>query len=99
MGGEWERGIKTVEDVLCDMIKSTVLTEIQLCKMFKENEVIVNNRPLTTVSDSPDVFEAETPNHFPLGRFNNMGEVCQVADGDKSSGRKWKQVVAITKQF
>ena len=58
MGGEWERGIKTVEDVLCDMIKSTVLTEIQLCKMFKENEVIVNNRPLTTVSDSPDVFEA-----------------------------------------
>ena len=58
MGGEWERGIKRVEDVLCSMIKSTVLTEIQLCKMFKENEVIVNNRPLTTVSDSPDVFEA-----------------------------------------
>ena len=28
-----------------------------------------------------------------------MGEVCQDADGDKSSGRKWKQVVTITKQF
>ena len=58
MGGVWERGIKTVKDVLCGMIKSTVLTEIQLCTIFKEIEVIVNNRPLTKVSDSPDVFEA-----------------------------------------
>ena len=58
MGGVWERGIKTVKDVLCGMIKGTVLTEIQLCTIFKEIEVIVNNRPLTKVSDSPDVFEA-----------------------------------------
>ena len=28
-----------------------------------------------------------------------MGKVCQDAVGDESSQRKWKQVVAITKQF
>ena len=45
----------------------------------------MNNRPLTHVSDSPDDFEALTPNHFLLGRFNTMGKVCQDADGDESN--------------
>ena len=99
MGGVWKRGIKTAKDVLYSMIKSTVLTEFQLCTIFTEIEVIVSSRPLTHVSDSPDDFEALTPNHFLLGRFNTTGELCQDADGDKSSQKQWKQVVAITKQF
>ena len=28
-----------------------------------------------------------------------MGKVCQYADADESSQRRWKQVVAITKLF
>ena len=99
MGWVWERGIKTVKDILYSMIKGTVLTEFQLCTIFTEIEAIVNNCPLTHVSDSPHDFQALTPNHFLLGRFNTIGEVCQDADGDESSGRKGKQVVAITKQF
>ena len=67
--------------------------------IFTEIEAIVNNRPLTHVSNSSDDFKALTPNYFFLGRFNTMGKVCQDAVGDESSQRKWKQVVAITKQF
>ena len=85
MGGMWERGIKTVKDVLYSMRKGTVLTEFQLRTIFTEIEAIVNNRPLTHVIDSPDDFEALTPKHFLLGRFNATGEVCQDADGDESS--------------
>ena len=59
----------------------------------------MNNRPLTYVSNSPDDFEALNLNHFLLGRFNITGKVCQDADGDEYSQIKWKQVVAITKQF
>ena len=99
MGRVWERGIKTVKDLLYSMIKSTVLTEFQLCTIFTEIDVIANNCPLTHVSDSPDVFEALTSNHFLPGRFNATGEVCQDAAGNESSQRKWKQVVAITTQF
>ena len=44
MGGVWERGIKTVKDVLYSMIKSTVLTEFQLRTKSTEIEAIVNNR-------------------------------------------------------
>ena len=93
MVGVWERGIKTVKGVLYSMIKSTVLAEFQLCTIFTEIEVIVNNRPLTHVNDSPDDFETLTPNHFFLERFNTTGEVCQDADGDESSRRKWIQAV------
>ena len=88
MGGVWERGIKTVKDILYSMIKGTVLTEFQLCTIFTEIEVIMNNRPMTHVSDSPNDFEALTPNHFLLGRFSTMGEVCHDANGDESSQRK-----------
>ena len=92
MGGVSKREIKTVKDVHYSMIKSTVLTELQLCTIFTEIEAIVNNRPLTHISDSPDDFEAFTPYHFLLGRFNTTDEVCQDANGDESSRRKWKQV-------
>ena len=64
MGGVWERGIKTIKNVFYSMIKSTVLTEFQLRRIFTEIEAIVNNCPLSHVSDSPDDFEALTPNHF-----------------------------------
>ena len=77
MGGVWERGIKSVKYVLYSMIKNKVLTELQLCTIFTEIEAIVSNRPLTHFSDSPEDFEALTPNYFLLGRFNTTGEVCQ----------------------
>ena len=99
MGGVWERGIKTVKGVIYIMIKSTVLTEFELCAILTEIEAIVNNRTLTHVSDIPDDFEVLTPNHFFLGRFNTTGAACEDADGDKSGRRKWKQVFSITMQF
>ena len=71
-----EREIKTVKDSLCSMIKSTELTEFQLCTVFIETEAMVNNFPLTHIRDSPDDFEVLTLNHFLLGRFITMGEVC-----------------------
>ena len=99
MGGVWERAVRTVKNVMYSMIKNTVLTEFQLITILTEIESVVNNRPLTHVSDSPDDFEALTPNHFLIGRYNTSGAVIQDIDGDESSRKKWKQVVAITKQF
>ena len=99
IGGVWKGEIKTVKDILYSMIKSTVLTEFQLCTIFTEIEAIVKNRLLTHVSNNPDDFESLTPNHFLLGRFITTGKVSQDADSDESSRRKWKQVVTITKQF
>ena len=98
MGGVWERIVRTVKKVMFDMIKNTVLTEFQLMTIFTEVEAIVNNRPLTYLSDNPDDLEPLTPNHLLIGRYNG-GAVIEETDGDMSCRRRWKQVVAISNQF
>ena len=80
------------------MIKNTVLTDFQLTTIFTDIEIIVNNRPLTYVSDNPDDLEPLTPNHLLLGRCNG-GAVIEENDRDTSNRRRWKQVVAISNQF
>ena len=98
MGGTWQRIIRTVKNVMLSMIKNAVLTDFQLMTVFTEIEAIINNRPLTYVSDNPYDFELLTPNHVLLGRYNR-GAVLEENDGNISSRRRWKQVVAIANQF
>ena len=51
MGGIWERIIKSTKRALYNIIKGTVLTDFQLMTTFTEIENILNNRPMTYVSD------------------------------------------------
>ena len=62
-------------------IKNTVLTDFQLMTIFTEIEAIINNRPLTYISDKPVDLEPLTPNHLLLGRYNS-GAVIEESDGD-----------------
>ena len=98
MGGIWEKIIRAVKKIMFSIIKNTVLTDFELMTIFTDIEVIVNNRPLTYVSDNPDDHEPLTPNHLLLGRYNG-GAVIKEPDEDISSRRRWKQVVAISNQF
>ena len=72
------------------MIKNTVLTVFQLMTIFNEIENIINNRPLTHVIDVFDKLEALTPNHFLLGKYNNME--ISADDENVVSRKRWKQV-------
>ena len=98
MGGIWERIIRTVKSVMFSMIKNTFLTDFKLMTIFTEIEAIVNNRPLTYVSDYPDDREPFTPNHLLLDRYNS-GAVIEENDADTSSRRRWKQMVVISNQY
>ena len=53
MGGIWGRIIRTAKNIMLSIIKNSVLTHFQLTVIFTEIEEIVNNRPLTYVSDNP----------------------------------------------
>ena len=77
----WERIVKTVKNVMFSRIKNTVLTDFQLMTIFTEIEAIINNRPLTYISDKPVDLEPLTPNHLLLSRYNS-GAVIEESDGD-----------------
>ena len=98
MGGVWERIKRTVKNVMFSMIKNTVLTDFQLMAIFTEIEAFVNNRHLTYVSDNPDDLVPLTPNHLLLDTYNSGG-VIEENDGEISSHRTWKPIVAISNQF
>ena len=93
MGEIWERIMRTVKNVMFGMIRNTVLTHFQLMTIFTVIEAIINNRPLTYVSDNPDESHLEplTPNNLLLGRYK-VDAVIKENHGDISSLRIWKQV-------
>ena len=99
MGGAWERLVKTVKRALNPIIKDTIPTEYQLLTFMTEVEAIVNSRPITSVSDSIDDFEALTPNHFLIGRASPFLPVGLSLESDKCSRKRWKQVQLMKNHF
>lgn len=65
--------------------------------IFTEIKNILNNPPLKNARDDFDNLEALTPINFLLGKYKNM----EISGNDKNiySGKSWKQVQEITKQF
>ena len=98
MGGVWERQIRTVRRVLAGLTNEQLLSDDMLSTLMCLAESIVNNRPLTPVSDDPRDFEALTPNHLLLLRSGTIppGDYHQT---DLSSRKKWRQVQYLADLF
>ena len=65
MGGAWERQIRTIRRILSGLLFEFPerMDDETLRTLFCEVEAIVNSRPLTPVSDSPDDLSPLTPNN------------------------------------
>ena len=98
MGGVWERQIRSIRRILAGLTQEQTLTHEMLVTLLVVAEGILNNRPLTPVSDDPRDLEPLTPNHLlihrpaaaPPGLFN---------DKDIHSRRKWRQVQYLADVF
>ena len=69
-GGVWERQIRTIRKILVSILKEQRLTGESLRTYFCEIEYILNNRPITAVSDSIDDIDALRPNHLLMVHSN-----------------------------
>jgi transposase InsO family protein len=98
MGGSWERQIRTIRSILFALCKEQLMDEESLPTLMCLVESIINSRPLTTVSDDVNDFEALTPNHILLLRSGNVVPFDKMVKED-SYRRRWRHVQYLADVF
>ena len=67
MGGSWESLIKSIKRSLESITNGRSITEDLLTTLLCDVESILNSRPLTSIIDNINDFEALIPNHILFG--------------------------------
>ena len=99
IGRLWERMVQEVKEAMFIIIKDRILTDFQLT-LISEVEDIINNRPLTYLSEDHEDLEALTPNQFLIGRnFCNYYLVNKNCKKDVCRRKKWRQVQILSDYF
>ena len=98
-GGIWERMIRTTRQVLYAMVKEQVLNDETLQTVMCEVEAIINDRPITKLSDSHCDLEPLTPNHLLLLKRKPILPPGLFNSDDKYSSRRWRQVQYMANLF
>ncbi len=98
MGGAWERQVRTVRRVLSGLTREQLLTDELLSTLMCIAEGIVNNRPLTAVSEDSRDPEPLTPNHLLLMRPTAAPKGI-FSEHDLYARKKWRQVQYLADLF
>ena len=72
MSGVWERLVQVTKKHLNSVAGDGLLSDVELRTLLAQVESIVNNRPITAVSDDPDDCSALTTNHFLVQRATQL---------------------------
>ena len=102
MGGIWERQIRTVRKVLSGLVRENGerLDDESFRTLMWEIEAIINSRPITTVSSSPDDLNPLTPNHILTMK---TGIICappgQFQRDDIYMRQRWRRVQYLANLF
>ena len=97
MGGVWERIVKSVKNVLRQLVGNRLLNDEELLTFMAEVEKILNDRPLTRMGSDARDEPPLTPSHLLLMRGNPCES--QLDHEDNSIRRRWKIVQRIANAF
>lgn len=96
-GGVWERLVRSVKRVLNAQLCVRAINDDSLNTYLCEVEKIVNDRPLTRMSDDPRDLDCLTPSHFLLvGRNPSLGLTLSP---DVDLKIRWKLVSSLAEEF
>ena len=102
MGGIWERMIRSVRKVLTGLLSEhgTRLDVDSFHTLLCEVEVIINSRPITTVSGDPSDPEPLTPNHILTGKsLVTVPPPGVFQREDVYMRRRWRRVQYLANLF
>ena len=91
MSGVWERLVQITKKHLKNPTGDGLLSDVEFRTLLAELESIVNNHPITAVSDDPDDYSALMPNHFLLQRATQLPPGVFVNE-DLFSRKRWRKV-------
>lgn len=97
-GGIWEGMIGSVRRVLGALLKEQLVDDETLSTLPCEAERILNDRPLTSLSDHPDDPELLTPNKLLLLRSYSCFPPDVFKGHDKYS-KRWRQAQCLADSF
>ena len=95
MGGIFESLVKQVKRAMKTVINDQVMPEETLHTVLVETEAVLNSRPLTSVSDDLNDYEALTPNHFLIGRASPNSPPGQFEEREVNSRKRWRMAQAL----
>lgn len=98
-GGAWERMIRMIRKILCSVLRQQTLDDEGFHTVLCEAEAMLNDRPITRLSEDPNDLEALTPNHLLLLKGKPVLPPGLFNKGDVYARRRWKQTQYISDLF
>lgn len=98
-GGVWERLIRLVKKALTSVLKQQSLDDETLQTALCEVEAILNDRPITSVSNDPKDLEPLTPNHLLQLKTKATLPPGLFRKEDLYARRRWRQAQYLADLF
>ena len=99
MGGAWERMIRSTRTILKALANEQLLTDEKLLTLIAETERIINDRPITAVSNDSRDPSALKPSMLLLMKSNLSVPRGVFQKDDIYSKRWWKQIQYLSDVF
>lgn len=92
-------GRELLKKILCSVVKEQTLDDESLQTALCEVEAIMNDRPITSVTNDLNDVEPLTPNHLLLLKTNPIMPPGLFKKDDLYSRRRWRQVQYLANLF
>jgi hypothetical protein len=97
-GGVWERLIRSVRKILRAILGEQIVNDETLLTVIAETERILNDRPITRLSDDPNDLRPLSPNDILLLRANSCSPIGKFSDADNYR-KCWRQAQCLANTF
>lgn len=98
-GGVYESMIKAAKKSIFAILGNAEVTDEELMTAFTGAEALINSRPLTYQSASPEDNTPLTPNHFLHGQMGGRFAPEYVDTSDYNPWKRWRRVQELVRHF